>query len=58
MDLILAQMAENFIPRVPCMCGSGVQPMHGPYYYAPFPVHRVPPGMSLPDLYFAVLMYE
>ena len=46
MDVILAQMAENFIPRVPCMCRSGPQPMHGPYYYAPFPVHRVPPGMS------------
>lgn len=45
MDPIIARMAENFIPRVPCICGGtpGSAPFHGPAYYSPLPVHRVPP---------------
>jgi len=46
MEPVIAKMAENFIPRVPCMCGETPEPIHGSYYYSPSPVHRVPPDFQ------------
>lgn len=46
MEPVIAKMAENFIPRVPCSCGQTPEPIHGAYYYKPSPVHRVPPDLT------------
>lgn len=46
MTPVIASMAENFIPRVPCLCGrTPAEPLHGPIYYAPAKTHVMgPPG--------------
>ena len=53
MDLVIAQLAKNFVPQVPCACipfSSGASgssmPMHGPQNYSPMPTHRVPPDLT------------
>ena len=57
MEPVIAKMAENFIPRVPCMCGETPEPIHGPYYYLPSPVHRVPPGRWKYVCHFVIYLF-
>ncbi len=57
MDLVIAELAKNFIPQVPCTCcvpfssdtSVSSRPTHGPQYFSPMPTHKV-----VPDLTFAL----
>ena len=48
MEPVIVKIVENFIPRVPCLCGqiSDPAPVHGPFFYQPIPGHSVPPDFS------------